>query len=73
MVEHVAVQNTSEPQWSLRDKESNLANHILLFIQIHMSDIDSNSPQQTTNLPIKAITEASNLQKVFFEIFFPTI
>ena len=44
MVEHFAVLNTSEPQWSPRDKESNLANQILLFIQIHIGNTDSNSP-----------------------------
>ena len=43
MVEHVAVLNTAKLS-GVFDKESNLANHVLLFIQIHIVDTDSNSP-----------------------------
>ena len=43
MVEHVAVQIQAKLS-RVFDKESNLANHILLFIQIHIGDTDSNSP-----------------------------
>ena len=46
MVEHVAFDSKIQAKLisGVLDKESNLVNHILLFIQIHIGDRDSNSP-----------------------------